>query len=237
MPDINGIPYVESDDLVSAYPSVSQSLAQEVSDQLAAKLPYSYGTATPSTTDDGFLWYDENDTPPTPKFWDGAAFQNVAPAGGLELIATVSIGSAVSSVTVNNCFSSTYTNYRIVISEATGSGSNQLRIKFPGLTSSNYNSRGLQVSTSAATAEGDTTASQWVVGYVDVGTANGVSIDIYAPAIAGNRIGFSAIGNGKDRSYLYAGQYSTNGSATGMTLDTNTGTISGGEIRIYGYKD
>jgi hypothetical protein len=38
MPDINGIPYVESDDLVSAYPAVSQSLAQEVSDQLASKL-------------------------------------------------------------------------------------------------------------------------------------------------------------------------------------------------------
>jgi hypothetical protein len=38
MPDINGIPYVEPGDLVSGYPSVSQSLAQEVSDQLASKL-------------------------------------------------------------------------------------------------------------------------------------------------------------------------------------------------------
>jgi hypothetical protein len=38
MPDINGIPYVESGDLVSAYPTVSQDLAQEVSDQLALKL-------------------------------------------------------------------------------------------------------------------------------------------------------------------------------------------------------
>ena len=74
MPDINGIPYVESDDLVSAYPAVSQSLAQELSDQLAAKVPYAYGTATPSTTVEGFVWFDENDTPPTPKFWDGSAF-------------------------------------------------------------------------------------------------------------------------------------------------------------------
>jgi len=38
MPDINGIPYVASGDLVSAYPTVSQDLAQEVSDQLATKL-------------------------------------------------------------------------------------------------------------------------------------------------------------------------------------------------------
>ena len=40
MPDINGIPYVESSDLVSAYPTVSQDLAQEVSDQLASKLAH-----------------------------------------------------------------------------------------------------------------------------------------------------------------------------------------------------
>lgn len=38
MPDINGIPYVESTDLVSAYPAASQALAQEISDQLATKL-------------------------------------------------------------------------------------------------------------------------------------------------------------------------------------------------------
>lgn len=46
----------------------------ELSTALAQKLPYSYGTATPSTSVDGFLWYDENDTPPTPKFWDGSSF-------------------------------------------------------------------------------------------------------------------------------------------------------------------
>ena len=40
MPDINGIPYVESGDLVAGYPAVSQSLAQEVSDQLASKVDY-----------------------------------------------------------------------------------------------------------------------------------------------------------------------------------------------------
>jgi hypothetical protein len=79
MPDINGIPYVDSGDLVAGYPAVSQSLAQEVSDQLASKLPYSFGTATPSTTDSGFLWYDSNSTPAATKFWDGSAF---VPFGG-----------------------------------------------------------------------------------------------------------------------------------------------------------
>lgn len=43
MPDINGIPYVESTDLVSGWPTVSQSVAQEVSDQLASKLDLAGG--------------------------------------------------------------------------------------------------------------------------------------------------------------------------------------------------
>lgn len=41
----------------------------------ASNFPYSFGTATPSTTDSGFLWYDSHSTPAAPKFWDGAAFQ------------------------------------------------------------------------------------------------------------------------------------------------------------------
>jgi hypothetical protein len=86
MADINGIPYVESDDLVSAYPTVSQALAQEVSDQLASKLPYSFGTATPTTTDSGFLWYDSNSTPAAPKFWDGAAFQAIGGGTILQIV-------------------------------------------------------------------------------------------------------------------------------------------------------
>jgi len=62
------------------------SVGGELGDTLAAKLPYSYGTATPSTTTDGFLWYDENDTPPTPKFWDGSAFQALTSGKILQVV-------------------------------------------------------------------------------------------------------------------------------------------------------
>lgn len=53
--------------------------AADLNDTFASKLPYSYGTATPSTTDSGFLWYDSNSTPAATKFWDGSAF---VPFGG-----------------------------------------------------------------------------------------------------------------------------------------------------------
>jgi hypothetical protein len=46
---------------------------------LGSKLPFSFGTATPTTTESGFLWYDSNSTPAATKFWDGSAF---VPFGG-----------------------------------------------------------------------------------------------------------------------------------------------------------
>ena len=60
--------------------------ASDLNAEFASKLPYSYGTATPSTSVDGFLWYDENDTPPTPKFWDGAAFQALTSGKILQIV-------------------------------------------------------------------------------------------------------------------------------------------------------
>ena len=58
MPDINGIPYVESGDLVSAYPTVSQNLAQEVSDQLALKVDYALPTNAQTGTTYTFVAAD-----------------------------------------------------------------------------------------------------------------------------------------------------------------------------------
>lgn len=88
MADINGIPYVESGDLVSAYPTVSQNLAQEVSDQLATKPAKTSATTAPSTPATGDIWYDTNDTPPTAKFWDGSAWQPFSAGLGYAVISS-----------------------------------------------------------------------------------------------------------------------------------------------------
>jgi hypothetical protein len=60
--------------------------AADLNDTFASKLPYSYGTATPSTTDSGFLWYDSNSTPAEVKFWDGAAFQALTSGKILQIV-------------------------------------------------------------------------------------------------------------------------------------------------------
>ena len=60
--------------------------AADLNDTFASKPPFAYGTATPSTTVEGFIWYDENSTPPLVKFWDGSAFESI---GGGKILQVV----------------------------------------------------------------------------------------------------------------------------------------------------
>jgi len=67
-------------------PATGSDETIELSTALASKLPYSYGTATPTTSDDGFLWYDSNSSPAEVKFWDGAAFQTLTSGKILQIV-------------------------------------------------------------------------------------------------------------------------------------------------------
>jgi hypothetical protein len=74
--------------------------AADLNDTFASKPPFAYGTATPSTTVEGFIWYDENDTPPAPKFWDGSAFETFGGGKVLQVVrATDATGRSTTSGT------------------------------------------------------------------------------------------------------------------------------------------
>jgi hypothetical protein len=60
--------------------------AADLNDTFGSKLPYSFGTATPTTTESGFLWYDSNSTPAAPKFWTGSAFQALTSGKILQVV-------------------------------------------------------------------------------------------------------------------------------------------------------
>jgi hypothetical protein len=64
-------------------------VVEDVNVALGSKLPYSYGTATPTPDVEGFVWFDENETPPAPQFWDGSAFQALGGAGGGKILQIV----------------------------------------------------------------------------------------------------------------------------------------------------
>jgi len=209
-------------------------------------------TTRPSTPYQGMVIY-ETDTART-LVWNGSAwvFLSTSSAGDVGLVKViptsvsgtgVSLGSdgtitfsSTSSMTVNGAFSSTYDNYRMIISNCVGSTSLSLRFSLNGLTSGVYN-WAAPYGTTSATVVGDGTsgATYWVICSVDVGDANSSTIDIYGPFLA-KRTGMSGTGNGANVVSLYGGQAVDTNSRTGFTIITNTGTVSG-TLRLYGYRN
>jgi hypothetical protein len=217
--------------------------AADLNQTFASKLPYSFGTATPSTTDSGFLWYDSNSTPAAPKFWDGSAFATLAPAPGLELI-TSEVFSAVSSVSVNGCFTSAFVNYRIVLGlfAATTGINNWIRFRSSGAdqTATNYRWSRLAVPTTGSlTNEGS--GSDSVIVYSRTSDANDTAVlEVYSPAVAGAKTGLAsgpfAENSATFHSGFTAGIYNATGAFDGFTLSRDSGTMTG-TLRVYGYED
>lgn len=159
---------------------------------------------------------------------------------GLELITAQTIGSAVSSVTVSNCFSATYDNYKILLSGGVGSTDANLGLTL-GASSTGYYDGGAvwaytplaQTSVSDINASSFTRAGQM--------TTNGLSADItLLNPFASARTGFNAwYFSHSTGGYggMIAGFHNVSTSYTSFTFTCSTGTITGGTIRVYGYRN
>ena len=106
-----GTPYIESTDLVANYPAASLSLANRV--DLVGVLPFAdsaaRATAIPSPTDGQYSYLQDTNVT---EFWNGSAWVAAGTAPGLVHVNTTTF-TTQSSVSVNNCFTSTYENYQI----------------------------------------------------------------------------------------------------------------------------
>jgi hypothetical protein len=179
------------------------------------------------------------------QYYDGAAWATVGPAsaGGLVYI-TQATPSAVNSVSINDCFSSTYQNYRIIFTPTTSVGVNSyisLRYRVSStdtITGYKYveiNSDGSSVSTSVD-SQGTTLM---VVGFLDP-TSKGMAywLEIQDPNQAQKTKcniasqNYSAAGAYALRSF--AGAQADTTQFTGITF-TTSGTSFTGTIRVYGY--
>lgn len=185
----------------------------------------------PSVPFDGQLIY-ESDTDRLAAY-NGAAWVT---QNGLQLIKTQTIGSAVSSVTVTGVFSATYDNYKIVVSGGTGSANTYLKMTL-GATSTGYYWAYL-FRTYAGTSGGDQLANGafWLAGTVQT---SGLKMNMeiqnpFASAVTGFQNVYDTPATGGD--FDTGGGYLNNTTSyTDFTLAPNTGTITGGTIRVYGY--
>ena len=163
-------------------------------------------------------------------------------SGSISSTGTVSFASA-SAISLNDVFSTTYDNYRIVL-ELTGSTNNaiNMRMRVAGAdnSSANYwNNRTLGQATTVA-SDGATTAdtSFLRVAEFESGISTG-SYDLFSPfktqitSIQGlNQFRYAAF---YQHSEMKTGQMTVTTSYTGFTLIPTAGNITG-TISVYGYR-
>ena len=158
--------------------------------------------------------------------------------GGLVYVTSTTVGSGVSSVTISNCFSSTYDNYKVLWTGGTTSASGSGYIQLAGITTGLYYGAlpFYATGTSSYGAVSDSGSTVWRYcggGNATVGLMN---LDICAPYIAKTktiqawytRVGYAG---------FYTGYCDSIASSTGFTIgNTDWGTMTGGTITVYGYR-
>ena len=238
-----GNPYVESSDLVANYPGASEALAERI--DIVGVNPFANAaaraTAIPSPVEGQMASLNNDDKVYR---YDGAAWVAVGVDPGITLI-TSSTFSAVSSVSVNNCFTSDYTNYRLIFNVSHGTNNTKLmRLRASGTdnTDSTYNWAGYYLRTDASAAGNIRSSAQtsWVLITASVSQSYRGVMDIIAPALSQVTTA-TGTANTKETDggkYVWqsGGSFENTNSFDGFTFTTGGGTISG-TIRVYGYKD
>jgi hypothetical protein len=160
--------------------------------------------------------------------------------GGLVLINSTTF-SAASTVSVNSVFSSTYRNYKMVVSYTMSANNEPLymRMRASGTdnSSANYFINGTVGVTANISNIGNANETAFKLQQGGA-TAAGISMDLFAPNI-GTRINItsqgSAISTGAyASSYQIGGFLDANVTADGFTFIPGAGTISG-IVKVYGY--
>ena len=157
---------------------------------------------------------------------------------GLRFIKKQTIGSAVSSVSVTSAFSATYDNYLITIVGGVGSTETSLNLQLNGITTGYYTSLNYSTfggATPLGASNGNSSSWAWAGGASTTGIFANINVrnpfqsiiktgtnDYLTPAAAGQ--------TGVSRYYN-----TSTSSATGFTISTGAGTLTGGTIYVYGY--
>ena len=235
-----GSPYVETSDLVANYPGVSESLAERV--DLVGVLPFADSaartTALPSPTDGQYSYLQDTNAT---EYYNGSAWVAAGVAPGLVHINTTAF-SAVSSVSLDNVFTSDYDNYRIMMSAlASSSGDCNMRLRSGGTdaTSGNYFRQLLDVYSTSVVSNSFSSETSWDnVFRMTTPTPGNLSMDLFDPNKTAHTT-FTSL-NGQfltaPRQQFVSGGHTLSTAYDGITFSIDSGTITG-TLRIYGYKN
>jgi len=196
-------------------------------------------TSAIASPQEGMISYlkDTNST----EYYSGSAWVAIGGStGGLSLVKTQAIGSGVSSVTVTSAFSSSYDNYLVTINGGVVSTNNTLDLTL-GSTTTGYYYFGVYGNATASTVYGDNGNNASSFRYVGSGDTNLLcgQFTLQNPNLAkATAIYSSAVRTGTGTiNLLFNGSETSTTQHTAFTLTANTGTITGGTIRVYGYQN
>jgi hypothetical protein len=158
---------------------------------------------------------------------------------GLVLIKTQAVGSGVASVTVTDAFSAAYDNYKITYIGGTMSASSDIEMTIGGSTTGYYGflTYGLSSNnTPLGAGRNNANAFAWAGGGA-AGQGSHVNVEIMGPFItAYTKIRNGSYQNG-DNYGTHQGDHRVAASYTSFALAVLTGTMTGGTIRVYGYRN
>ena len=165
-----------------------------------------------------------------------ANFSFAATAAGLQLVKTQTIGTGVASVGVTDAFSATYDNYKIVVSGGVGSTSSIFKMVLGSSGTAYYTAMLYASYANTPLADSGSNTATWVnIGNIDT-TGLSIIMDINNPFLAKNTsfsCGVSRTGYAGHTSGLHA----VASSFTSFTISPDAGTLTGGTIRVYGYRN
>lgn len=177
---------------------------------------------------------------PVPDFSPGEVLTAAAMDSiGLWLVKTQTVGSGVPSVTVSDAFSTTYDNYRVIYSGGTGSANTSISIQLGTSNTGYYGflTYGDIAATTVLGANINNAASLAFIGGQVSGQATHASIDILGPFKAAYTKFFHGTYQNSGNYGIVNGEHRVATSYTAFTLTPASGTLTGGTIRVYGYRN
>jgi hypothetical protein len=164
----------------------------------------------------------------------GMKWATPATASGLTLVKSQTIGTAVSSITVTDAFSSTYENYRILISGGSSDGLREMNLTF-GSTSSGYKWTILvNAFNNTLTTIGNSSDSS--ISAFRSGSSGGQNsvFDVLSPNLA-KTTAVAGISLDTGQWNMINAVVPNTTQYTAFTLTLTAGNATGGTIRVYGY--
>jgi hypothetical protein len=160
-------------------------------------------------------------------------------SGGTTVNGVTTVGSTVSSVTITNAFSATYDNYLIQISSVFSNHGSRLYMRGNGSTGTTHAGVWFYTATGSSTINGATGGSS---SYFDIGLVSNTGrtellVDVFNPFAASIATRMTTRFSGHEYGGGGSGRDSNAASSTSFDLLPGTGTMTGGTIRVYGYRN